>query len=134
MLYSALSWEFAEEIGAGVSQAGSRWFAVKLELIEDVKAIDVEFDLIEGVKAVWGCFDVEIESVFWAVGWEFADKAVGDRVGGLDRDFDVKSCFDVILMVLTEANAEIAVEVGRGLYSSAQYVPIRCILQNVSPL
>jgi len=186
---SALSWEFAEETGAGVSQAGSRWFAAKFELIGDVKAIDVEFDLIEGVKAVWGCFDVEIESVFWAVGWEFADKAVGgvseagsrwfaakfeliEDVKAIDVKFElvelkfadvefaesgvsrskfeaggagssefeaegdsgVNGWFDVDLTVLIEANAEIAVEVGRGLYSSAQCVPIRCILQNVSPL
>ncbi len=52
-------------------------------------------------------------------GVEFAESGVSRSKFKTGGDLDGKSCFDVNLTILIEANIEIAVKVGRELYSSA---------------
>jgi len=90
--------------------------------------------LVELKFAESGVEFAESDIEFAESGVEFAESGVSRSKFKVGDDSGGKSCFDVNLTVLIEANAEIAVEVERGLYSSVQCVSIRCILQNISPL
>jgi len=141
VLNSVLSWEFAEEIGVDVSQAGNRWFTIKFKLIKDIKAINIKFKLVElkfaesdvefaesGVKFIESDVNRSKFEVEDADSSEFKIEDAGSSEFEAEDDSGVNNWFDINLTVLIKANVEIVVKVGRELYLSTQYVLIYYIL------